>query len=90
MDRSGEEGCPVDGSLVGLSSFRMPSVELPISSENWFPLVSLMVECQRGSWAFMSPSIRSSSLFRYGLREGEHPVVQLLVGGDVHVHNRQV
>ena len=58
----GEVGWPLSdmGSLVGDSSFRTPKVEVPISSAIALPLVSMMEEFQRASWALKSPVIMAS------------------------------
>ena len=69
-ERSGEEGWPLVGSRVGLSSLRVARLESPISSAKVLPLASLSCECQSESWAFRSPRIRVSSVFIKGIREG--------------------
>ena len=60
MEKSGDEGCPFVGSLVGLSSFITPKPEFPILSANKLPLVSLSCEYHRASWALKSPNMRAS------------------------------
>ena len=60
METSVEDWGPLRGSLVGLSSLRVPKLELPISSAMSLPLQSLKDECQRASWAFRSPRISVS------------------------------
>ena len=81
MDKSGEVGWPETGTLVWTSSFKIPRSELQISSENCSPRWSWMVECQRGSCAFRSPIIMASLVLSSGLRLGEWPGGQLLLGG---------
>ena len=59
-EMSGEDDCPLDGSLVGVSSFRVLRFEFPISSEVSVPLVSLSWVNQRGSCALKSPNTKQS------------------------------
>lgn len=61
---SGEDACPFVGRRVGVSTFKDPRLESPISSENLVPLASLMDENQRSSWAFISPQMMESLVWR--------------------------
>ena len=45
-DTSGELGLAFPGSLVGESVFRTAKLEMLIESASWFPLVSVVLECQ--------------------------------------------
>ena len=64
--RSGEEGGPLEGILVGLSWLMTISVEPAKASTILAPrsaaAVSEVEECQRSSWALKSPMIRVSSV----------------------------
>ena len=66
MVRSGDEGRPLQGILVGLSSLRTVSVELSRASTAFAPRIaaaaSVVEEYQSSSWALKSPIIRMSAV----------------------------
>ena len=66
MVRSGDEGKPLHGILVGLSSLRTISVELSRASTAFAPrktaAASVVDVYQSSSWALKSPIIRMSSV----------------------------
>ena len=45
-DTSGELGSAFTGSIVGEYAFRTAKLEMLIESASWFPLVSVIPECQ--------------------------------------------
>ena len=69
-DKSGEASCPLDGRLVGVSSFNTAMSEFEISKDNKLPLEYWMLENQRGSWAFMSPMTNVSASLKRSLSGG--------------------
>ena len=66
----GDVDCPFTGRRVGVSVFKTPKLESPISSANLSPLGSCREENQRVSWALTSPTTRASLPGRIGISEG--------------------
>ena len=85
-DRSGEEGCPKEGSLVGESSLRRQRLLLFRASTTASPRLaavwSSVRECQAGWWALKSPTrMESLGVSKSWLKLGEYCVGQEEWGG---------
>ena len=63
-EMSGDDSCPFGGTLVGASAFKTARFELDKTSDNKLPLLSCMLENQRGSCALKSPRTRVSASSR--------------------------